>query len=196
LVQYDFFVGGGHSLVDDGLKHRLVGAVVLVSIAVIFLPVLLDGDPDQYKDRHEFNLPEKPERTRVAVDLDTNPARSRLEHLADGEQRLQPAQKVVGIDLTAGSDQPAAPASPMAAHPGLKAWAIQLGSFASETNAYVLRDRLRKAGFSSFVQVVKVDSRDLFRVRVGPELDRKRAEIVRTEILSSVSLDGKLVTHP
>ncbi len=45
---------------DERLKQRLVGAAVLVALAVIFLPMLLDGQPRQSERTVRLGLPERP----------------------------------------------------------------------------------------------------------------------------------------
>ena len=45
---------------DDRLKQRLVGAAVLVALAVIFLPMLLDGEPQPVERTVRLGLPERP----------------------------------------------------------------------------------------------------------------------------------------
>ena len=46
---------------DEKLKQRLVGAAVLVALAVIFLPMLLDGPPEPVERTVRLGLPERPE---------------------------------------------------------------------------------------------------------------------------------------
>ena len=45
---------------EPHLKQRLLGAIVLVSMAVIFLPILFDGDGYRQLSNFEFNIPEQP----------------------------------------------------------------------------------------------------------------------------------------
>jgi len=47
--------------VDEGLKKRLIGATVLVSLVVIFVPMLLEKDPVVSTDMEENIIPEKPD---------------------------------------------------------------------------------------------------------------------------------------
>ncbi|MGQ0592343.1 MAG: SPOR domain-containing protein [Gammaproteobacteria bacterium] len=75
-------------------------------------------------------------------------------------------------------------------------WAIQLGSFSSEANAEKLRDRLQKLGFQPFVERITVKTRGMFRVRVGPERERLKAEALRAKIRKQADLDGVLVRYP
>ncbi len=46
---------------DEGLKRRLIGATVLVSLAVIFLPMLLEDKPVVDTALEESNIPPRPE---------------------------------------------------------------------------------------------------------------------------------------
>lgn len=45
---------------DKALKQRLVGASVLVALAVIILPMLLSGQADRAKDSREIEIPARP----------------------------------------------------------------------------------------------------------------------------------------
>jgi len=47
--------------VDEGLKKRLIGATVLVSLVVIFVPMLLEKDSVVSTDMEENIIPEKPD---------------------------------------------------------------------------------------------------------------------------------------
>jgi cell division septation protein DedD len=73
---------------------------------------------------------------------------------------------------------------------------VQLGALRSEIDANALRDRARGAGFVAFVERVNADAGVLWRVRVGPELDRASADRRRAELKSRLSIDGLVVSHP
>lgn len=95
------------------------------------------------------------------------------------------------ISLDAGTPAPAPARTPATA-----GFAVQLGALRSEADANALRDRARGAGFVTFVERVNADAGTLWRVRVGPELDRASAERRRNELKSKLSIDGLVVTHP
>ena len=46
---------------EQGLKERLVGAAVLVIMAVIFIPMLLGGSPESDEPITETNIPQRPD---------------------------------------------------------------------------------------------------------------------------------------
>ncbi len=75
-------------------------------------------------------------------------------------------------------------------------WVIQLGSFESETNAATLRERLRKLGFEAYIDRSTGKAGTLFRVRVGPGSERRKAEALRARIAREARVNGLLVRHP
>ena len=77
-----------------------------------------------------------------------------------------------------------------------RGFAVQVGAFRAESDANTLVGRLRGAGFTAFAERVNSDAGQLWRVRVGPELDRATADRRRGELKAKMSLDGMVVTHP
>lgn len=58
---------------QDGLKQRLIGAIVLVSLAVIFLPMIFD-EPHQDKKNIVIPIPDKPTEKIVTFEVPKAPA--------------------------------------------------------------------------------------------------------------------------
>jgi len=71
---------------------------------------------------------------------------------------------------------------------------VQVGSFKEKENAVAFRDRFREAGYTAFVESVNEDDEPRYRVRLGPEQDRSRAEAVRNEIKEKFDVDGLVLT--
>jgi len=145
---------------DLRLKHRLVGAVVLIAVGVIFIPMLLDGPPPAPDPVTLERIPPTPGKDYIPrrVDLELPPPKS--------------ATPVV-------SSAPSMPTSPSVEATGGPAgvWVIQLGSFSQAANARALRDRLRKEGYVAFDErITGPDGKPTTRVRIGPELDRAKLE--------------------
>ncbi|PTN54071.1 SPOR domain-containing protein [Stenotrophomonas panacihumi] len=88
---------------------------------------------------------------------------------------------------------PSAPAAPAAAGVG---FAVQLGAFGRVEDANALRDRVRAAGFSAFVEQVRTDKGTLSRVRVGPVANRADAEQLKAQVASKVGIAGMVRPHP
>lgn len=107
---------------------------------------------------------------------------------------LEPAVpgSVVQLASDAVADAPASALPPARAG----AWAVQLGALKAEADANKLRDRLRNAGFASFVDKVDSNGSTLWRVRAGPEVDRGAADKLRANIRERMKLDGIIVVMP
>ncbi|MCF7751538.1 SPOR domain-containing protein [Bacillus subtilis subsp. subtilis] len=87
----------------------------------------------------------------------------------------------------------ATPAAPAASSVG---FAVQLGAFGQPAEANALRDKVRAAGFSAFVEQVRTDKGTLNRVRVGPVADRAEAENLKAQVASKVGVAGMVRPHP
>ncbi|MCK9529788.1 MAG: SPOR domain-containing protein [Gammaproteobacteria bacterium] len=197
---------------NEQLKKRLTGAVVLVALAVIFIPMLLDGD-DQRMASYGSNVPERPaaefETIDIPLQLPAEPARADA-RVVDSVQQARtyeaaaavPAPESVATLATAPPVQPAKPAvtpAAAAAKPtdAPQAWVVQLGSFAQAANAMALRDKARSKGFDAFVEQVKVEGGKLaYRVRVGPEAQRERADTLKLQVAKALGVDTVVMSHP
>lgn len=86
---------------------------------------------------------------------------------------------------------PSGPNLPLAS-----AWAVQLGSFSQVDNARRLEAELRDAGFPAFVDAMKTPQGAMYRVRVGPVLDKNEATRLAARIRERVGMKGFVVSHP
>ncbi|MGN0859554.1 MAG: SPOR domain-containing protein [Stenotrophomonas sp.] len=94
------------------------------------------------------------------------------------------------------AEQPApAPAQPAAAA-GRVGWVVQLGAFSNAAEANALRERMRAAGFSAFVEQVPTDHGSLSRVRVGPVASREAAEQLKAQLAARTGSSGMVRQHP
>jgi DedD protein len=61
-------------------------------------------------------------------------------------------------------------------------WYIQVGSFTKKENAMSLWDSLRDQGLPASLDTVQTDKGTAFRLRVGPELDEKKATAMKSRL--------------
>lgn len=158
---------------DKALQQRLIGAIALVALGVIIIPVLLDGSG--YKSRHEktVKIPDRPS-------LPTS-----------GQTRVKPiATPIDTRKKEAEIKKKTEPAKP------IQSWALQVGTFGKESNAVAFRDKLRKAGHSAYVESIKSDNKTSYSVRIGPEIEKKRLEALKTRLKTEMKIDGFVVRHP
>lgn len=162
--------------IDHKLKQQLVGAAVITSLAAIFIPMLFDDPVDESRQAiRGLTIPKAP----VEV-FENNPVvvpRSTKQVLEIPEPEVEPEsvkRKSVQIKPLIKEQK-----KPPVYSPDMVRWVIQAGSFGDKKNAIILREKLRKQGFNAFVE--KSDKK-LFRVRIGPELDKKRAEKTKARL--------------
>jgi DedD protein len=195
------------------LKQRLVGAVVLVSLAVIFIPIILEGPDDEWSPRTQ-GMPEPPQITyhtegEAKLPLPVEEPPQVVSPVPAGLTAEPPPQAGAEIPATTPSPPPAAgpaaaapepapvPASksPPPAPVATGDWAIQIGRFNQRLNAQGLRDRLKKAGYAAFLQEDRTDSGKSWRVLVGPLKTRGDAEKIRDELASKRQLKGFVIQN-
>ena len=197
---------------DLSLKQRLLGAVVLIALAVIFVPMLLSGPaPQQSSETVNLAIPPAPDREfqnrvlpvdpAVKNDATTTPAAPAVvanAPLATVETPPRPAeipQPTVAIPeaATASEPKPAAAAptpkaespKPAANEPGRAAngrFYVHLGVYAASKNADDLVASLKQGGFPAFAEASEYQGKPAERVRVGPYEDRAAAEAARLRI--------------
>jgi DedD protein len=213
--------------VDNLVKQRVVGAVVLVALAVIFIPILLEG-PDDDAGPRSLDLPQSLEEMRegriepmepvlvvppdpvTTVVIGEDGAAAVTPDSAMDDAPPPPAMTGVAPEAEAEAPPPAgatqadatvepeaeAPPRDTAPDPATAGWVVQVGAFGQETNAVALRDRLRKAGYSAFVERVVVDAKPVYRVRVGPYVERAAAEDQLTGLARDSGLQVRVMPHP
>lgn len=93
--------------------------------------------------------------------------------------------------------KPAAVVKPVTAtESGAQGFAVQVGAPASEAAANSLRDKMRAAGFPSYIQPVDTETGRRYRVRIGPEADRSAASALLAQVKQKTGIDGIIVRHP
>ena len=191
---------------ENQLKQRIVGAIVLVALAVIFIPMLLSSDRDGDMAIIESNIPPRPDNVARVKTLDIKPDSPAPQPVESPDPRTPVDEHTPEPDDAPASDEIAdtppgdEPTTTQAATPAddtdAKAWAVQVGSFSKQSNALGLRDKLRDHGYRVFVEKVATDKGDVYRVRVGPEVRRSKAEELQNELQTKLELEGLVVAHP
>ncbi len=73
-------------------------------------------------------------------------------------------------------------------------WVVQVGSFSQVSNADRLVEQLRSDGQSAYREAVRSSSSSIFRVRVGPFIEREVALRSQKDLLERLSMDGVVMS--
>jgi DedD protein len=174
-------------IVDTLVKERLTGAIILVAAIVVLVPELLSGPIHPAARRHEpASSAEEPPLRSYTINLTDEPAPAAAASLA--ARTPQPVPAAAPAEHTelatppapaSTTPEPTTPAPAVTAAPaagtGTSGYLVQLGSFASRSNAERLAQQVHGLGFP--VSVSRgTTGRRLYRVQVGPARDRAAAE--------------------
>ncbi|APZ42950.1 SPOR domain-containing protein [Acidihalobacter ferrooxydans] len=254
---------------DKRLQHRLIGAAVIIALAVIFLPMLLTGGGSTGKISMKMQIPPEPSYsfngaaqppataqtvavtpvkviptpapTTAAPPVSVSstaraPSPAAPQSVAPAPTVIEPKitlpptpvkntppapTRAVGTSTSTSAPSTPPPAStrpksaitphvtPPAAPPPAQnrvtalgkpvtpAWVVQVASFTQESAAIALRDRLRKDGFSAYLDRFYDTARktQYYRVRVGPRLAYAEAQKQLKKIAQAVRLKGLVVPY-
>jgi len=190
---------------DQTLKERLVGATVLVILAVVFIPMLLNETDDEENEITRTIIPPKPESdfsSRIIPLEDETNDKQPITSIKKDIVKKAPIENIKEKSVPSVVEEKKMPdmvseeKKPTDLNVGLNAWVVQLGSFSSEANAQALNIKLRDAGYPAFVDPLKQKNAVVYRVRVGPELKRSDAQSIRDAIKKSMKLDGIVISYP
>jgi DedD protein len=88
------------------------------------------------------------------------------------------------------------PVAPRGANGGAPSWVIQVASVATTEAAAELVSKLRAGGFAAFEEKAEVNGKVYYRVRVGPELDRTRAEQTAARLRERHKVNTLITNYP
>lgn len=208
----------------EGAKKRLIGALVIVTLAVIFVPMWFEPESslDTLPPIQESMSRAPSFDPKVQTEVFLRPEDSGVGRLDDSQLTVSeplalPAAGVpgsgdaatttprsVGTKTEAGTAKSSTKAettanavvSPRAANDGMPSWVIQVASVATPEGAADLERKLRAGGFTAFVEKATVNGKVYYRVRVGPELDRSRAEQTAARLRERHKVNTLITNYP
>jgi DedD protein len=172
---------------EPRVRERLIGALVLVAIVVLVVPAVLTGRGSAPDD-----APVQPTRREILPAGDGAPVEEEdvlvPEPVADAPATRAEikAAPPPDPDMDRAPPPPATPAPAAGGGAQAPAWAVQLGAFSNRSKAEQLVADLRNRRYAAFLLEYRAGGQVLYRVRVGPEQDRERAQ----EIAARLAKDG------
>jgi len=206
------------ALLDNVFKQRMVGALVLIALAVIFLPMLFSRQDETRRVHVDVPAtPQAPVTSQVQVEPVAVPEPQTLpqEPVPSDEELAQPPASSKAVPTTtvtpsaattlpipAPAAKPApTPAPAAAAKPatpdtsrvdanGLSvSWSVQLASLSNRASADSLQKSLRSQGYNAYIR----SADGMNRVFVGPLIERAEADRLRDQLSKQQKLKGFVV---
>lgn len=171
---------------DVKLKQRLTGAIILTSLAIILLPLLLDGTKEE-RAKVAARIPDPPriELGTITVDDITE----KMKQMERASEARLPQEVVDETDYGTAADfildKNRMPVS----------WSIQIGSFKNRDNAVKLRASLRDQNYRTYILHAKTNKEEVYRVFVGPMVSKGALAKLGEEIEGKFQLKGRIVRY-
>ena len=193
-------------------RRRLVGAVALVLLIVVFLPMILDSEPRPLNQDIAITIPPIPKPESItqnsAPAISTTPAPAPPPGIAG--MPAPAVQPEPAPSVEAKPDLPKFAAAKAEAKPapepaqkyeikpeqanhadGEEGFVVQLGAFSNAANARALQKKLQDNKFKAYTELVKTAGGERTRVRVGPYPTREAAEKTRDRLKAMKLIIGE-----
>lgn len=172
-------------MVSENLKQRIVGALVLIALAIIIIPLTFDFSGGREVDT-QSQIPPRPEIKPVIV-----PEPVRPENIVQAKSDEEIFQFGVDSAEQGSSLEDEAPALSPEGLP--VAWVLQVGSFRDAASAKTLLKNLLEDGYKAFVREMKGGTSTFSCVFVGPDILKKKLVKEKTAIDKKYGVDTILV---
>lgn len=187
-------------------KQRLVGFMVLGALAIVFWPILfVPPEPEQDLVLPVFEMPERPN---IVMSKKQEPMLDRVDRsllpVIDRATRPKKAEVVDEATADPESDLIAADNAPSGQRASRQraefddqglpvSWELQVATFSVEMRAEEIADQLRKKGHKAYVSPVTIGAQQLFRVRIGPNLQQQRLIEIQPDIDVYFGVESKII---
>jgi len=164
----------------DQIKNRVVGTLVLFTLAIIFLPDIFDGKKNQLKEDFAV-IPAKPTLGQpviiaqdVILDQESRATDVARQVLSDDDTHaLAGEEPDVVVTSAVPTKNGATPAKKPSVKPFMRSgWVIQMGIFQQAERVQPYLDKLRAKGFTAFSVPLRPRAGEATTVYVGPSLDK------------------------
>lgn len=176
---------------NDILKQRLVGALILVALGVVFWPIIFLQPEDKTASHSQSISPlsNVPMEVVSEGDLGALPGLAALSNNLGGGERAKTAPAVSSGAVPQSSDSNTigaranAPELLVMDSDGIPlAWTLQVVTVSSADKAEALRKQLLDMSQKAYIVEVRSNGKKLYRVCIGPKFERVELEALQASI--------------
>ena len=179
-------------------RQRLIGAIAIAVLLVVFVPMILDSEPKPAKTTPALDIP--PKQNAPALPPPT-PAPAPAKAAVAEPPKAPPAEAAKTPSPAPAKAPPTEPAKTptpepaKAAAPRLEGFAVQVGAFKDDDKLKQARDKLAAARIAHYIERIDSAAGPLTRLRAGPFPTREAADQALAAVKLN-ALDGKVVPLP
>ena len=186
-------------------RRRLIGAITLGLLVVVFLPMLFDAEPRRDKVTPQEISIQLPPKDRLApLSAPSTPAAvvapPKAEAVAPGAEPAKKAVEIVSPPIKEVT-KPAPVASAMPETRSVKpadakqGFVVQIGAFKDADNAQQIATRMKEAKLPVYTDNIATKTGNVTRVRVGPFNRKEQADAALAQV-KLAGADGKIIPLP
>ena len=181
------------------LQNRLVGTIILVALAVIILPDVLDGQKAETVEEFE-TIPLQPEQQANLQQPEALPeeTKQQLQQQADADRGSNDSLSADADSVAPVSEEKvqaqgleAPPREPQEFAADGNAYVIQLGAFSQAASVEKIVQQLKEKGYAAYSQ----RSGNLTKLMVGPDTSKAELEKQLPLLKELTGLSGKVLTY-
>jgi DedD protein len=178
-------------------RQRLIGAIAIAVLLVVFVPMILDSEPRSARTTPALEIPAR--QNAPALPPPASAPAAKVQATAPAEPTKPAPVKAAPVEpaKTAAVEPPrkSEPAGKAALAPKLEGFAVQIGAFKDEDKLKQARDKLAAARITHYIERIDSAAGPLTRLRAGPYPSRDAADQALAEVKLN-ALDGKVVPLP
>lgn len=201
-------------VIDERMKHRLTGLLVIISVVAIFLPAMMKNSGHRFNEslRIASAVPKKPEQPKVNIPSEKALFKTVTVATVDAKKMAPEKPRVSQLVQVTSSVEQAASKQPVVAKTKLEptapivqakvlpitasqkaVYAVQLASFTQKNNAQALVKRLKTEGYDASYNTIMKKQGPLYKVVVGQLSQRNDAMDLRKNLVDNMQLKGFIV---
>jgi DedD protein len=178
-------------------RQRLIGAIAIAVLLVVFVPMILDSEPRSARTTPALEIP--PRQNAPALPPPTRDPAAKVQPTPPAEPAKPAPVKAAPVEpaktAAVESSRKPEPAAKPASAPKLEGFAVQVGAFKDEDKLKQARDKLAAARITHYIERIDSAAGPLTRLRAGPYATRDAADQALAEVKLN-ALDGKVVPLP
>src|SRR5258706_2196776 len=181
-------------------RQRLIGAIAIAVLLVVFVPMILDSEPRSARTSPALDIPARQDAPALPAPA-RDPAAPRVQAAPPVEPVNAPAPEPAKAPPAGPAKAPPAEAAkpaqvaPQVGAPKFEGFAVQVGAFKDEEKLKQARDKLSAARITHYIERIDTPTGGLTRLRAGPYATREAAEKALAAVKAS-ALQGQVVALP
>lgn len=177
---------------QQGVRQRIVGAIVLICLSLIIWPIIFSGHDDHIVDKAS-QIPVAPdfETFEVAAPVAPSSMPPQVHYQLEEDPADIPQADTVHETLV--SSEISAPSKALSDEGLPYYWVLQLASFQDEDKANAFKDKLIAKGYSADIKSVERGAKTLYRVFIGPKLQKSALQSIQKEVDKAFSVESLLL---